>query len=128
MVGGPMQPCRHPVRWVSRLAVSWLLVSQSAGCAHSILLRSEPMAATVTLPDDTVIITPASIEVSWRGVRTFPIRVEKEGYEVLEVDLRRTEGRPLRQLEGVITLPNDREVTFYLQRKTLPFGASPDED
>jgi hypothetical protein len=86
------------------------------------------MAATVTLPDNTVLITPASIDVRWRGVRSFPIRIEKEGYEVLEVDLRRTEGRPLRQLEGAITLPNDREVTFYLERKTLPFGVSPDEE
>ena len=76
---------RLPLRFVT------LLISASApfwcGCVHRVMMiRSEPDGALVSIDRQTVGHTPVAVPFTYYGTRD--IRLEKDGYQPLEVQER----------------------------------------
>jgi len=79
--GGPS------VKDVFRIAIMLAVVAAFSGCVHRRLtIRSFPEGAVAYVDDQEVGVTPTSTAFTHYGVRT--IRLEKDGYETVEVDQR----------------------------------------
>ncbi len=98
-----------------------------SACVAPIRLQSEPAGAHLSWTDPGTgvlrrAVTPLDLVVDLR--RPFPVAVTLDGYTPLTIDLRRTEGRPLRFVEGAVWTPARREVTVLL-RPALPEPPTP---
>lgn len=99
-----------------------LLALTLAGCTYTVRLVSDPVGATLTLPDGGVAATPHTATFRWRPHQ--PLHIEAPGYRPLDVDLKRTEGRLLRYWGGALFQRGGREVTFLLVPLHGPIGSA----
>ena len=107
---------------MTRLALL-LLVLGVGGCAYTVRLLSDPVGATVLLPDGREVVTPA--EATFRSGTRQLVRVEAVGHRALVVDMQKTEGNVLRQIGGALFTRGGREVTFVLVPEHPPVGSEP---
>ena len=63
----------------------------TSGCAYKVKLNSNPLAASVTLPDGTTVVTPADVTLRYVPFGHQRIVVSAPGYRVVEMDLRKSE-------------------------------------
>ena len=75
------------------------------GCAYKVKLSSNPLAADVRLPDDTIVATPADVTLRYVPFGHQRIVITAPGYRVVEMDLRKTEIKLGRYITDAIFRP-----------------------
>jgi len=74
------------------MRLAWVLVALlTSGCAYKVKLNTNPLAANVTLPNGTTVVTPAEVTLRYAPFSRQRIVVSAPGYRVVEIDLRKTE-------------------------------------
>jgi len=58
-----------------------------SGCAHRVVILSEPAGAVVKLRKRNMGVTPVEFKTRWWPWRSVPVRVSASGYRAVEVDL-----------------------------------------
>lgn len=81
------------------------LVLLLSGCAYKVRLVSEPDGALFTLPDGSLVSSPAEVTVRWVPFGSQPLVCEAPGYRTLELDLRRDEVRWSHYLRDTLVRP-----------------------
>lgn len=70
-----------------------MLVLALLGCAYKVTLASIPTPATITLPDGSSVLTPATVRLRWAPFGHQRVTVESPDHRPLTVDLRDREIR-----------------------------------
>jgi hypothetical protein len=67
-----------------RLLMLGVLLS---GCAHRVLIESDPPGASIQVGRKTVGVTPAEVKVKWVPFKKIPVTVQLPGRRQVELDL-----------------------------------------
>ena len=57
------------------------------GCAHRVIITSEPAGAVVKMGKRNVGVTPMELTTRWWPFRSLPVRISASGYRAVELDL-----------------------------------------
>ena len=58
-----------------------------SGCAHRVLIESDPPGATIRIGRQTVGVTPAEVKVTWVPFKKIPVSVQMPGRRRVDLDL-----------------------------------------
>jgi hypothetical protein len=83
-----------------------------AACVHTVAVTSDPTPAELTLPDGTLVVTPAEIEVPWTPFRPWTVIARAPGRRPLTLDVKR----------------RDDELRLLLVREHGPAGTWTEEE
>lgn len=102
---------------------AWLL--GAAGCSHSVLVKSQPMGATVFVNKAEVGVTPVEFdEDGGSREQVYRIRLEKDGYLPKEYLLTPVEKASVFGCflfsRGAFNLPDELEFNLYPAAPTQP--------
>lgn len=64
-----------------------LLGLSLSGCAHKVLIESDPPGANIRVGHKTVGVTPAEVKVTWVPFKKIPVTVHAPGRRRVELDL-----------------------------------------
>ncbi len=104
------------------------------GCAYKVTLASLPTPATVTLPDGSSVLTPATVRLRWVPFGHQRITVTSPDHRDLAVDLRDREIRLSRMIGTSIWRPGTifgaprGEIRFVLVPEHGPSGTWSEEE